>query len=377
MKKTIIVVSAHTGKWGAERSTCSLSAYLQSKGYNVLVIIPEDGEIVGLLKDYNLQYHVCFFRLRTYIGNKNPLRWLKISITNFLQLINLVLYFKRKNIRPDIVYSNTLVHSFGIKLSKWYRIPHIQHIRENIDAFGMNFYHGYRNTMKYISKNSSYVICTCGEVMKRYQNDIPKEKLTYVYNGIPVQDIVLKSEPNEGILKMIYIGRLDPDKRPQDLCAAIKILKEDGYDKIRLDIYGTGSMEAELIQFINKMDLSDIVEFKGFCALKEINCSAYDIGVLTSTFEAFARTTLEYMMNGLAVIGSESGGTKEQVVNGKTGLLFEPHNIDSLANAIKKLYIDRDLCLKMGYNGRERFVKNFSQDRYLEGVFSYFQKVLG
>ena len=90
---------------------------------------------------------------------------------------------------------------------------------------------------------------------------------------------------------------------------------------------------------------------------------------MTSTFEAFARTTLDYMNNGLAVIASNSGGNIEQVENGISGLLYKVGDPSDLARKIHELTSNRALSLQMGRNGREIFLNKFTQKRYQDHIY--------
>jgi len=372
-KKTVVIVSEHYGKWGAERSTCSLASYLRALGNRVIVIIPHPGEIIDMLEHGRVEYRVHFFKGWVYYGKKNYLKWFVIRFTNWFQLHRLESIFISEDIHPDIIYSNTLVHGFGIDLARRFKVPHIQHIRENVNTFKMHFYKGYADTLNYINRYSEKVICTCKSIFDRYSNDIDNYKLTYIYNGVPICKYKVKTNPNRGCLRLLYVGRLGEDKRPQDILKAICKLINDGSDNLILDIYGEGPLEYSLKRFVKEQHIDNHVNMKGFS--NNIPFDDYDIGLIASTFEAFARTTLEYMMHGLAVVGSNSGGNCEQIVEGETGLLYRTHDADDMADKIQILYKNRDLCLKMGQQGRKRVEKVFSQERYVKGITQLFEEV--
>ena len=99
-------------------------------------------------------------------------------------------------------------------------------------------------------------------------------------------------------------------------------------------------------------------------------------GLMTSKYEAFARTTLDYMNNGLAVIASKSGGNVEQVNDNITGLLYDTCNAKSLAKTIIRLYDNQELIGELGKNGRKRFISEFTQDIYQQKILNVFQLIL-
>ena len=116
--------------------------------------------------------------------------------------------------------------------------------------------------------------------------------------------------------------------------------------------------------YIDNNALSDYVELKGFS--NKIDFAPYHVGLMTSKFEAFARSVLDYMNNGLAVIASNTGGNVEQVIDGETGLLYQTLSSEDLALKLESLILKPQLAINMGKRGRMRFLKMFTQERYLE-----------
>lgn len=367
---TILFFSAHVDKWGAERSTCSLAAYLQELGYRVLFVIPSKGPIIDIFVENNLQYIVLPFYKWIRQNNifKALIKGCYYRVANLSLALRLHRILKKMNMNPVLVYSNTIVFGMGILFSLIYRIPHIQHIRENVYTFGMKFFFGYSITLKMISAFSKMIICTCRSVRDVYLPLVKKGNITYQYNGIPITDKpkMYGASINQEIVCFIVVARLDEDKRIMDVAKAVKILLDRKIRNFRVDVYGEGSQRADIEQYITDNQIGAYIVLKGF--QKSIDYNMYSVGVLASTFEAFARSVLEYMMNGLAVIGSNSGGTMEQVIDKETGFLYEPHNANQLADKMEYMVTHKDECRLMGLKGRDKVESCFSQDRYVKGV---------
>lgn len=83
--------------------------------------------------------------------------------------------------------------------------------------------------------------------------------------------------------------------------------------------------------------------------------------------EGFGITFLEAGACGLPVIGGRSGGVEDAVVDGETGVLVDPSDVDTLAQAIIRLLTDRPLARRMGEAGRKR-AEGFSWDRTVRQV---------
>lgn len=363
MKETIIVFSSNVDNWGAERSVCSMCDYLHRQGKEVLVILPREGTIINLLNEIHVEYVVLPFRMWIYTS-KRALRpdvfirdlWHSINTAKFIEHEII-----RRGYKPVLVYSSTILFGTGLYCAKKWNVPHVHHFRENIDAFGYKFIFGNKLTTKYIANHTHQIICTCNAVKERYAADFVGKKMDVVNNGVPAIDN-LSVKPAFDKIRLIQVARFMDDKRVIDTLHAVKILVDAGYVHLKLDIYGKGREEDMYKEFISKNHLDKFIEIKGFC--QKIPFQEYHVGLMTSTFEAFARTTLDYMNNGLAVVASNTGGNLEQVVDGKTGLLFKVHNAKNLAECLKYLCDNPNKIVEFGKNGRQRFLNNFTQDMY-------------
>ena len=367
MKKTIVVFSSNVEQWGAERSVCSMCDYLHRQGKEVLVILPREGAIINLLKDIHVEYIILPFEAWgcTSIKALRPDMFIHKVWYNFKTAKFIQHEIIRRGYKPMLVYSSTILFGTGLYCAKKWNVPHVHHFRENIDAFGYKFIFGESFTTKYIAKHTNQIICTCNAIKERYAADFVGKKIDVVNNGVPAIDS-LPARPTFNQIRFVQVARFMDDKRVIDSLNAIKILVDNGFVNLKLDIYGKGPEEDMYKDFITKNHLHKFIEIKGFC--QNIPFNEYHVGLMTSTFEAFARTTLDYMNNGLAVVASNTGGNLEQVVDKKTGLLFEVHNAKNLAECLKYLCDNPNKIEEFGNKGRQRFLNNFTQDMYQQKI---------
>ena len=110
-----------------------------------------------------------------------------------------------------------------------------------------------------------------------------------------------------------------------------------------------------------------MVYLKGYS--NNINIQNYDIGIICSKSEGFGRVTVEYMMNELPVIGTNTGATPEIILDGETGFLFELDDYEMLASKIKILLEDIDLRKKMGIAGRKRAENEFNESKMTQQIY--------
>ena len=93
----------------------------------------------------------------------------------------------------------------------------------------------------------------------------------------------------------------------------------------------------------------------------------YDVFVMPSreekgTVEGFGISFLEAGARGKPVIGGNHGGVPEVIVDGETGFLVDPYDVQELADAIIKLLTDSKLAEEMGRKGKERVFKYFTSE---------------
>ncbi|MCD6474879.1 MAG: glycosyltransferase family 1 protein [Anaerolineaceae bacterium] len=151
-------------------------------------------------------------------------------------------------------------------------------------------------------------------------------------------------EPDKPLL--IYVGRLSPEKRVEWL----KALFDAGLD-IRLALVGDGPIRQLLeLQFANTPSV-----FTGFLQGEELY-QAYasaDIFVFPSKNETLGNVVLEAMASGLPVIAPTEGGQIDHVIHGKTGLLFDADDVESLVAAVRYLLEHDEVRKHMGYASLE------------------------
>ena len=78
-----------------------------------------------------------------------------------------------------------------------------------------------------------------------------------------------------------------------------------------------------------------------------------ELGIVASRSEAFGRVTIEGMLAQMAMIGASAAGTSELIENGKTGLLYEPDNIEELTKEIILLCKNLNMRKQIQKNGFE------------------------
>ena len=140
---------------------------------------------------------------------------------------------------------------------------------------------------------------------------------------------------------------------------AILNLVEDGrlkYDNFKILIEGNGALRQNLVDFVNNHDLTRWVTFVGDENNIADFMSILDVLILPSVRdEDFPNVVLEAMALGKPVIASRLAGTSEQVINGVTGLLVEPRDVEQLGKAICYFIDNQNILPVMGCAALNQF----------------------
>ena len=97
------------------------------------------------------------------------------------------------------------------------------------------------------------------------------------------------------------------------------------------------------------------------------NC---DICVVPSTWrEPFGITAIEAMACGKPVIASRIGGLQGIIEDGKTGLYFEPGNVEALTQKLELLLDSEEMRIEMGKSGRRKAEKEFDWDKMIYNLY--------
>jgi L-malate glycosyltransferase len=160
------------------------------------------------------------------------------------------------------------------------------------------------------------------------------------------------------------IGRLEESKGQHLLIAAIHSAKQNGQE-IKALIVGhemNPGYRDKLKQQANRLGVLDNIVFLDFTSTPQQLMQLCDCVILASGQETFGLVLPEAMRAGVAVIGSNSGGVPEIIEHGKTGLLFETQNADSLYRQLERLYLDAAFKDKIALQGKQDADRRFDND---------------
>jgi glycosyltransferase involved in cell wall biosynthesis len=104
--------------------------------------------------------------------------------------------------------------------------------------------------------------------------------------------------------------------------------------------------------------------------------SAAHFVVMPSLLEATSLSAMEAMSSGKAVLSTNVGGLPFLIRDGENGLLVPPANSREIANGMRKLLADPELCKRLGDSGRRRVEKDLDWSRIAEQTLSIYEKAI-
>ncbi|GAD02384.1 MULTISPECIES: glycosyltransferase family 4 protein [Agarivorans] len=186
------------------------------------------------------------------------------------------------------------------------------------------------------------------------QQKIPEHKMVVFENALDDLEQDIQRSENQGMLKLLFVGRLDKQKGVDLLIEAIRQVDSE----VELHIAGASVVSKQ------QLNVSDCrVIQHGWCSqeqLRELYASV-DALVVPSRWEGFGLVVIEAFRQGLPVVVSDAGALPSLVAEGSTGYVFENSNSNALAKVIGQL--DRTTLSAMSQQCREVFVSRFEAKR--------------
>lgn len=168
---------------------------------------------------------------------------------------------------------------------------------------------------------------------------------------------------------VVHVGRFHHWKGQQVLLRALAIEARAHAWIVGAPLFGEDAFAAELHTLASTLGVGARVKFLGFRADVPTLLGAADIVVHSSVYpEPFGRVVVEGMLAGRPVIAADSGGVREIVTNGVTGVLVPPDDPARLAAAIGRLIDHPDDASAMAARGAAHAREHFSRAAMVEGV---------
>tara|TARA_B100000767_G_scaffold208318_1_gene195238 strand:+ start:133 stop:1290 length:1158 start_codon:yes stop_codon:yes gene_type:complete len=380
-KIKVLQVIPKLGYGGAETGCYDIAHYLSEKNCSSF-IATSGGKLLKFVK----RNKVKIFRLPVH--SKNPI--LIIFNTIILSILILV-----NNI--NIVHARSRAPAWSCYLACLITRRHFIttfHGTYNYKTYLKKFYNSVMLRSKLTIAGSNFIF---NHITENYNNFLhSKKKLRVIYRGINLE---YYNQKNISILKMenlkkeweisankftiLLPGRLTSWKGQEKFIESLNILIED-YNVSNFQAIVLGSDQGrkvykkKLINLVQRYRLGQKVKFIDHCKEMPVAYSLADIVISASIEpEAFGRVSVEAQAMGKPIIASNLGGSKETILDGKSGFLYkhdDPRELAKSLNAVIEL--DQDHLNSIGNEGRKNVIKKFDVELMCDSTLREYKKLL-
>ena len=256
------------------------------------------------------------------------------------------------------------------------------------------FYNSIMLRSDLIIAGSNFIFSHIKENYKEYLNN--SKKFLVIFRGINIdyfdasttlteeEDKLFKSWNLEVEKKTILLpGRITEWKGHEMFIEAMnKINIQLGHKSFKAVILGSDQgrdlYKKKLIRLVEQYRMNDQIKFVDHCENMPLAYKISDLIVSTSIEpEAFGRIAVEAQSMEKPIIASNLGGSKETIVNNKTGILFDAGDSDDLSKKIIEFFnFDKSTIEQMGKEGRKNVSAKFNVEKMCFSTYSEYKKLI-
>ena len=351
--KRILLITENLGSGGAERQICGLAVMLTKAGFPCRLITYVKKQFYEpYLRQHGVDYQFVpelwnkktrVFKAAKYVRQYKP-----DVVISFLPSVNKTmclakLFFKAKLVVSERNNNTCITRSDKVQFNL-YRMADA--IVPNSNSQG-----------KFISNNFPFL----------------SKKVHPIINFVDVNRFTPSVTPvrNEN-LRVVTVARYAHQKNVLTYLKAVRMVKDMGLN-LHFDWYGDkkcyATYYAEIEKEYQQLDIADYMTLHNPNQKIEEEYRKADIFCLPSLFEGYPNVVAEAMSCELPILCSNVYENPYIVEEGVNGFLFDPNNVEEIANAIKKMaeltpeerhdmgMRNRQLCLQR--NTEEAFLKSY------------------
>jgi len=326
--------------------------------------------------------------IRLPVNSKNPI----LILINAIILVGIILFFNISIVHArsrapawscllatkltgrKFVTTFHGTYNFKNSIKKFYNSIMV---KSDVLIAGSNFIfsHISENYQKFLNSKKKFLVIFRGINTEYFDSDTIKKK------DIDKLKATWKIEDNKKII--LLPGRLTAWKGQEMFIEAINLFKQsnpelDFVAVILGDDQGRTVFRKKLERLVEQFNLTQNIKFVDNCNVMPVAYYISDVIVSSSIEpEAFGRVSVEAQAMKKPIIASNIGGSKETVIDNKTGLLFESGNPKSLCDKLNEIIKLDTLTLDlMGREGRKNVINRFNIEKMCLNTYSEYKKLV-
>ena len=380
-KLNVLQVIPKLGYGGAETGCYDIAHFLPENDCGSF-LATSGGELLKFVKKDKVKL------IRLPVHSKNPL----LIILNTLVLIFFIIFYK-----INIIHARSRAPAWSCYLASLVTrriFVTTFHGTYNFKSKIKKFYNSIMLRAKLTIAGSNFIF---GHINENYSEYLSKEKkLRVIFRGINIdyynsQNIsVLKQEKlkqewglDSNKFIILLPGRLTYWKGQEKFIESLNILVED-YNITNFQAIILGSDQGrkvyskKLSNLVQRYSLNKKIKFIQHCNEMPLAYSLADVVVSASIEpEAFGRVSVEAQSMGKPIIASNIGGSKETIINKKTGFLYnhdDPRELAKSLNAV--IQLSPDELKSIGNEGRKNITKKFDVETMCQSNLKEYRRLI-
>ena len=354
----ILLITEGLGSGGAERQICGLAAMLTERGYECILITYAPDKFY---EEYLHAHHVDYEYVPILLHKKNRVirlvrylyKYKPTTIISFLPSVNIACCLARIFYRCNLIVSERNCN-IGISLR---------------DKITFNLY----RLADYVIPNSY-----SQSVFIRKHFPFLSKKVKTIVNFVDLNKFVPIEEKNRNdIFRIITVARYGEQKNVLAYLDMVSKIKDIGL-QIHFDWYGNKHYDEDYYAMVERK-LKEL-GLEGYLTLHDATQDIVekyqqaDAFLLPSLYEGYPNVIIEAMCCELPILCSRVFDNPKIVKEGENGFLFNPYNVDEMANSIVKVSnLSLEERVIIGKRNREKCIVNNTQNRFVNEYLTLLQ----
>lgn len=314
------------------------------------------------------------------IGVLKILTYVSILFTVFKKV------FKKKY---DVVYIAPTVSNFGfykdfivVVIVKLFQKKIIFH--QHNKGVSQRKKNRFNNLLYHYFYKDVYVILLSKLLYQDISEFVSQNKVYICPNGIelvPNLESLILNKPKNKTPTLLFLSNLIESKGVYVLLESCKILNEKKIKFQCLFVGGEGDIsKTAFLRKVEELKISEHISYLG----KKYGDEKHELFLNSDIFifptyyhnECFPLVALEAMQYGIPVISSNEGGIPDIIKISFNGLIVPSKNPTELAKQMSVLINDKELRIKLGENGRNKFLNEYTLNKFEENLVQIISEIL-
>ncbi|RMF82750.1 MAG: glycosyltransferase [Chloroflexi bacterium] len=290
-------------------------------------------------------------------------------------------------LKPDIVHAH-LIHAevYAVPAARLARVPAVVVTRHNEDPFRRSRFFKPINA---VIRRLTHRVIAISEAMTHFCEDVESikpDKIEMIHYGLEAgaPDFntrqQLRAEERKALSldeAHVVVGTVSRLTEQKGIIYALHAFARvaEQFPQVRMVIAGDGPLRKKLESEAQKLAVADRVIFTGWYDDPYRILAVLDILMMPSLWEGFGLVLLEAMSQALPIVASHVGAIPEVVLNGETGYLTAPGDVDAMQKVLEVLIKDRALRQHLGLMGQDRQETYFTAEVMVEKTLAFYRSL--